>query len=153
MSNKLLQVAKYFIELDKAFAGEDDSYGVSNLKLQKLVYYAQGFHLAIFGKKLFKDEIKAWLHGPVVPKLYHQCKKFGNSCIDQDHFANIDTDELNEDEKELIEEVFEVYGQYTAWKLRNLTHSEPPWMDYQEGRGVIPESALKDYFQTRLIAA
>ena len=42
---------------------------VSNLKLQKLLYYVQGFHLAVFGEPLFEEEIEAWMYGPVVPSV------------------------------------------------------------------------------------
>ena len=61
-------VAKYFLSLS------DDSSGdyISNLKLQKLLYYAQGFHLAIFNKPLFNEPIEAWAHGPVVGSSYRK---------------------------------------------------------------------------------
>ncbi|MFM6174756.1 MAG: Panacea domain-containing protein [Sphaerospermopsis kisseleviana] len=66
------EVAKYFIRL----AHETGSF-ISNLKLQKLVYYAQAWHLALFEQPLFNEDFEAWIHGPVVPELYHYYKKFG----------------------------------------------------------------------------
>ena len=60
-------VANYFLSLCDEDAGDL----ISNLKLQKLVYYAQGFHLAISGEPLFDEKIMAWEHGPVIPQLYH----------------------------------------------------------------------------------
>ena len=70
-------VAEYFLSLTEPEAGDI----MSNLKLQKLVYYAQGYHLALFNKEFFSDEIEAWEHGPVVPQLYHCYKQYGSGAI------------------------------------------------------------------------
>ena len=74
----VFQVAAYF--LNKA---NSDDVGdlISNLKLQKLVCYAQGFALAIFERALYDDTIEAWQHGPVVLGLYHRFKTFGSGAI------------------------------------------------------------------------
>ena len=66
----VLDIAKYFLYLDNTNEGD----GVSNLKLQKLVYYAQGYYSAIFDNPLFSNEISAWTHGPVISDLYHEYK-------------------------------------------------------------------------------
>jgi uncharacterized phage-associated protein len=68
---KAQDVAEYFLTLVDDEAGDS----LSNLKLQKLVYYAQGFHLALTEKPLFDEAIEAWEHGPVVPGLYHKLKR------------------------------------------------------------------------------
>lgn len=60
-------IAKHFIR----FANEEGSF-ISNLKLQKLVYYAQAWHLAIHGTPLFEEDFEAWVHGPVIPSLYQK---------------------------------------------------------------------------------
>src|SRR4051812_7079696 len=60
---------------------EDAGDNISNLKLQKFLYYAQGFHLAMFGVKLFDEPVKAWTHGPVVESIYHKYKGFGAGAI------------------------------------------------------------------------
>ncbi|MDQ2798684.1 MAG: DUF4065 domain-containing protein, partial [Armatimonadota bacterium] len=70
-------VAKYFL----AQASEDAGDLISNLKLQKLVYYAQGCHLGLYDAPLFPETIKAWVHGPVVPDLYHAYKQYGSGPI------------------------------------------------------------------------
>ena len=57
---------------------------------------------------------------------------------------------LTKDEFELIEEVFEVFGQYSAWKLRNMTHEETPWLEHQAEAGVIPKQNITEYFKTRI---
>ncbi|SEQ25544.1 Uncharacterized phage-associated protein [Amphritea atlantica] len=140
----LQDVAQYFLYLD----GTNEGDGISNLKLQKLVYYAQGFYSAIFDKPLFNEDISAWTHGPVVPDLYHQYKQCGSNHIPP--VNDFDASSLEKDELELIEEVFEVFGQYSAWKLRNMTHEESPWLDHEADAGVIPKKVITEYFKTRI---
>jgi len=128
---------------------QEDNNDLSNLKLQKLCYYAQGFHLAIHDQPLFDEEIEAWVHGPVIPELYHRFKSFGRNYIDTNEIDHHDY-KLTKPQKELIDEVFEVFGQYSAWTLRNMTHEESPWRDYEHRAGVIPQSDMQAYFKTRL---
>jgi len=137
-------VANAYLWLDR----QDDEEGISNLKLQKLVYYAQGFFLAIFDRPLFEDKIEAWTHGPVVPALYHKYKNYGRCAIPLDE--GFDYGALSKDEAELVEEVHRVFGQFSAWKLREMTHSEPPWRNHEASAGVIPQEELRDYFKTRI---
>jgi uncharacterized phage-associated protein len=140
----LNDIAKCFLYLDDANEGE----GISNLKLQKLVYYAQGFFSAIHDKPLFQNEIFAWAHGPVAPDLYHQYKQFGSNPIPVP--TDFDKSSLLDTEFELVEEVFEVFGQYTAWKLRNMTHEESPWLNHEQQVGIIPLSEITQYFKNRI---
>jgi uncharacterized phage-associated protein len=65
------EVANYFIWL----ANETGSF-LSNLKLQKLVYYAQAWHLALEESPLFEEDFEAWIHGPVLPTLYQKYESF-----------------------------------------------------------------------------
>ncbi|MGK0393469.1 MAG: putative phage-associated protein [Alcanivorax borkumensis] len=137
-------VAKCFLYLDDASEGD----GISNLKLQKLVYYAQGFFSAIFDNPLFDENIEAWTHGPVVPSLYRSYKEHGASRIALP--GEFDKSSLTKEEFELIEEVFEVFGQYSAWKLRNMTHEEDPWINHEDQADVIPFDEIKNYFKKRI---
>lgn len=70
-------VAQYLLKLDEQHGGE----GISNLKLQKLAYYSQGFFGAIYDKPLFNERVEAWTHGPVIPDLYHEYKCHGSNLI------------------------------------------------------------------------
>ena len=72
-------VANYFLALVDEDAGDT----ISNMKLQKLVYYAQGFYLALYGKPLFPERIEAWDQGPVIPELYRRFEKFGAKAIEK----------------------------------------------------------------------
>ena len=114
-------VAEYFLSLQDEDAGDL----ISNLKLQKLVYYAQGYHLALFDEPLFEEHIEAWLHGPVVPSLYREYKQCGVAPIPSPE--DMDFSKFNNEEKEFLDEVYDVYGQFSAWKLRNMTHEDEPW--------------------------
>jgi uncharacterized phage-associated protein len=138
--------ARYFLSLSDEDAGDT----ISNLKLQKLLYYAQGFHLALFDAPLFGDRIEAWTHGPVVPSVYHDYKAHGSGAIPIP--GDFDPLSVDEQTRELLDEVNDVYGQYSAWKLRNMTHVESPWCDaYAEGPSTpIEPVAMKAYFQTLL---
>jgi len=141
-----LKVAQYILTLSEEESGD----GISNLKLQKLLYYVQGFHLAIKGSPLFGDEIKAWQHGPVIPDVYHEYKEFGSGYITKkaDDVSDV---EDNSDVKEIIDEVFQVYGQFSAWKLREMTHQEPPWTKTQMNQ-TISTSLMKEYFDTLVVS-
>ena len=142
---ELQQVAAYILNK----ANNDDAGDlISNLKLQKLVYYANGFHLAIFDTPLFHEGIDAWQHGPVVPELYREFKAFGRDAIKTPHYFN--PEQLTDDVKELLDEVYEVYGQFSAWKLRNMTHEETPWKEADEAGSFISETSMKEYFRTQL---
>lgn len=139
-------VAEYFLSLSDP---ECEDF-ISNLKLQKLVYYAQGFNLAIHDKLLFAEPIEAWTHGPVIKSLYHQYKDKGASAIEPP--VNIDLKKYPEEVKDLLDEIWIVYGQYSASKLRNLTHAEPPWMDaYEQGpSSTITQDSMRKFFKTLL---
>jgi uncharacterized phage-associated protein len=138
-------VAKYFIY--RGNSSEDDS--VSNLKLQKLIYYAQGYHLALFDKPFFDESIEAWRHGPVCPEIYHEYKAYGAAPIDEN--ISVDFSEIFSSEQiELLEEVYSVFGQFAAWKLRDMTHEESPWKNHADFNEEIPQEEMKEYFKTRL---
>ncbi|WP_149208004.1 Panacea domain-containing protein [Flavobacterium johnsoniae] len=126
---------------------------ISNLKLQKLLYYMQGYYIAIFNKKLFDDVIEAWQYGPVVPTMYMHFKEFGSSAITisdeiKENIIRLDTDE----EENLFNDVFEQYNQYSAIALMNMTHDEKPWRQIFNAnpKGEIDFDLLKDFFLTQV---
>ncbi|MAC47020.1 MAG: hypothetical protein CMI12_09215 [Oceanospirillum sp.] len=140
------EVANYMLHRDAMNEGD----GLSNLKLQKLVYYAQGFHLAIFDQPLFEERIEAWTHGPVTPELYQQYKSFGKNPIPLAGDSGLKQCVFSDNQRELLDEVFEVFGQYSAWKLRDMTHEESPWLNNESHAGVISPDEIKEYFKTRI---
>ncbi len=144
MTYKAIDIANKI--LSKATNAEAEEL-ICNLKLQKLLYYMQGFHLAYFGDPMFDDEIEAWMYGPVVPTVYDHFKRFGNSGIPYTG----ETITLTKEEESLFNEVYRVYSAYSAVGLMNLTHSETPWKSVPTGVGSkIDQNLMKTYFMKRL---
>lgn len=122
---------------------------LTNLKLQKLLYYAQGWHLALYEKPLFGEKIQAWVHGPVVYSVYSRFKQFGSNPIS---YQPTQTD-LPHKVPEFLTEIMNVFGKYHAFQLQRMTHSEPPWIKAR-GDTAIDESSfatikqkdMQDYF-------
>ena len=142
------EVAKWFLAHNRIVVDEEGAEHISNLKLQKLLYYAQGTFLAATDKPLFDDDIVAWLHGPVVESVYHQYKNNGSQGIPFDD--DFDFSKFSDNENELLTEVYDAFGQYSAWKLRNMTHQETPWKDTEQN-SVIPKEKIKDYFKKEYV--
>lgn len=142
----VFDVANYFLSLQDP----DDDDCISNLKLQKLCYYAQGFYLALKGERLFNEDLQAWQHGPVVPSLYDKYKNEGKSCLKMDN--NFDFKKIPEEIRELLDEVYQNYGQFSAWRLRDMTHQESPWQtSYNKTKNdIISDDKLIKFFKTRL---
>lgn len=137
-------IANYFLAKAKL---NDDT--ISNLKLQKLVYYSQGFHLAIFEKPLFSEKIYAWAHGPVIKELYAKYSSFGSDCIESSEEIDLKKyKEFNAELLDLLDQIFDIYGQFSAWKLRNMTHEEPPWKNTPPNNE-ITHAKMTDYFTTQ----
>lgn len=135
-------VAKY--ALASVDAEEND---ISNLKLQKLCYYAQGLVSAMRGKRLFWERVVAWDHGPVIQELYHTYKQYGSQpipVVDDFDFGIFDAAD-----RRALDDVLGHYGQFSAWRLRNMTHDEKPWAEaYNASQGSeIPLELMIEYFR------
>ena len=102
--------------------------GISNLKLQKLLYYAQAWNLAFYKEPLFSDDFEAWVHGPVVPSIFHRFKAYRWNDITENVTPLDDSDLVAH-----LKEVLRVYGDFTPNQLERLTHSEKPWQDARDG--------------------
>ena len=144
------QVAKAYLEL--AAAG-DEADPISNLRLQKLLYYAQGWSLALREKALFPERIEAWALGPVVPEVYHYLKPHGSGAVPAEAiFVGL----IDEDEGLFVASVWGTYKVFSASKLSEMTHSEEPW---RKARGNLAPSdasseeitaeSLRNYFLSR----
>ena len=137
-------VARYIIRFFQE-AGDP----VSNLKLQKLLYYCQGWHLAVRGTPLFADRIEAWVHGPVQPGVYGAYKHNRWSAITEDVPEAV----LSDDEKSIVDEVLSVYGADSGYELERRTHLEPPWLEArcgipqdQDSNATISIETMRAYF-------
>lgn len=121
----VLNVAEFFVQIVNQ--SEDDQ--ITNLKLNKLLYYAQGVHLARTGSPLFSNQIEAWPLGPVVPSVYHQYKCCGKNPISMSE-ESIDRSLFSAEELDTMLDVLREFGQYTGSKLVSLTHMPgTPWSE------------------------
>jgi uncharacterized phage-associated protein len=141
------QIANYFLGLVDTEAGDT----MTNLKLQKLLYYAQGYHVASFGKPLFPEGIEAWVHGPAIPAVYRRFKHCGYNPID---VTGITAPELDTETREFLDQIWTLYGKYSAKYLEELSHRDVPWKEarkgYEPGENCSTEinlSALHRHFQ------
>lgn len=138
-------IAEFFLSIT-----DPDSNDVSNLKLQKLCYYAQGLLTAMRGKPLFSETVEAWDHGPVVPDLYHQYKKHRKSPIPV--VAGFDENQIASKDRQVLKDVYAFYGQFSPWRLREMSHKDKPWIDAyndQDDKEITTE-ALADYFRPQV---
>lgn len=140
---KANDVAKFMLSLEDQEAGDT----ISNLKLQKLLYYAQGFHLALFDKPLFEERVLAWTHGPVVREVWESYREHGSAGIPIPSDVNFDL--FDGTTADFLKEIHRYFGQFSAWKLRNMTHEESPWVN-TERNDEIPHAAMKTFFETQV---
>ena len=140
-----MDIANFYVQLSNDLPETD----ITNLKLNKLCYYAQGWCLALLNHPLFDDEIQAWDYGPVIPEVYHTYKVCGKSPIGEpaDVFdeSRLSTDELN-----LLIDVFNSYAKYAPSELITMTHADGgPWRKaYQERmNNPIDLDVIKEYFK------
>jgi len=137
------------------------------LKVQKLVYFAHGWCLALTGEALIRESVQAWQYGPVIPCIYHELKEVGHGpirgfvpdLVDEDSRIYFKTQFLSDfpetDERkaaqEIVARVFSEYGKFSAIQLSNATHlAGTPWEQvYREGKrsAPIPNDTIKAYFE------
>ena len=146
-------ISDYFIALSN-----DTENLITNLKMQKLIYYVQSWHLGIFGLPIFADDFEAWVHGPVIPALYREYKHFSyNPIIEDKPSADTIFNSFDESVQTVLNDVTEEYFGRTAYELEQLTHSEMPWMTARNGISnrenssqVISKSSMRDYYSSLL---
>lgn len=128
---------------------------ISPLKLQKILYYCQAWYYTLTNRKLFDEDIQAWAHGPVVPSQYKRfsyIQIYDNIKVDR---VNIDTPKLTPEDKEILDEVYSIYGEKSASYLERLTHAERPWKEtrgdiepFMASTKVIPLDLMKEYYSS-----
>jgi uncharacterized phage-associated protein len=125
---------------------------METMKLQKLVYYAQAWHLAVEGHALFAEEEEAWAYGPVVYRLYERHRR----CLVLSRVPDGDVERAQGAEKEslqVIRAVWDHYGCMNGAQLSRLTHQEAPWREARErvvlgesSRRIISKQAMQDFY-------
>lgn len=139
-----LDIANFFVQLSNDLPETD----ITNMKLNKMCYYAQGWSLARLGYPLFDDVIQAWEFGPVIPSVYHTYKVCGKAPIEapSDEF---DESLLTSDELSLLTDVYISYEKYSPSALVKMTHMPgSPWSKVYKERenNPITTDMMKDYF-------
>lgn len=138
-----LNVANFFIEV----SSRENEPDLTNLKLQKILYFAQGICLARFGIPLFEEEVEAWNYGPVVKNVYHSFKHCGAFPITI--FDSAESSNIPEETQKFLTEIWGEYAKYSASYLVEETHRPgTPWKKYySEGlNNVIPQEELQSFF-------
>jgi uncharacterized phage-associated protein len=129
-----LNAARYFIMRAYEDGVEAE---MTNMKVQKLLYYSQSLHLALYDEPLFEEEIQAWRYGPVCPHAYRFYSDFEAQQLPIPRKEALS--ELLPDKKELLEEVWQYFGGYHAYRLSDMTHVEFPWKKAR--RGLPPDAS------------
>lgn len=144
-------IANYFIDLSVV-----DGEPITPMKLQKLIFFAHGWYLALTGKPLIEEPVQAWQYGPVIPEVY---KSFKGNDIITSHAERIPELPYGEEHKfvrEVLQRVWQLYKPYTAIELSNMTHMPgSPWDKTVEPfksngtmplRLEIPNDLIRNYF-------
>lgn len=166
MATTALDIAKYIV----AFA-ECKGDLITHKKLQKLLYYAQAWHLVYFdGNPLFEEHPQAWVHGPVYPSVYEKFSRFGSGAVNltaEYQILGVECEEYTRQlakriglataSERLIHAVLLKYGKLSAFQLELLSHEESPWAEQREGLGdfergsrEISFATMHDYYATLL---
>lgn len=148
VSEKMLRVIAYvFEELEE----------VTPLMLQKLLYFIQGIYSALYGRPIFTEDCRAWIHGPVYPEVYDLFRDFKYDPIDDARFALLKgtADALTKEEKSVIDLVVATFGMYGGKVLERITHNEAPWKEARKGYGdsipsneLLPKERIMKYYIT-----
>lgn len=155
MRNNVLSVANAFIGL-----AQRDGREISNMMLQKLLYFAQGHNLGLRGQPIVDEAPEAWTYGPVFPTVYHQFKHYGGSNItnpvawyDPNQGRNVSPPAIQDPEDwRMIEAVWNAYKDRSPIELSNMSHvKDGPW-DKVFGtyrNADIKDSDMTAYFRPR----
>ncbi|NWE46989.1 Panacea domain-containing protein [Pseudomonas gingeri] len=146
-----IAVAQAFLDL-----AAKERRSLTNMQLQKLVFFSHGIHLAAFGDSLIEEPVKAWDFGPVIPALYEKLRRFGRGDVSRD-LAPETRGTLDPSGKEFqaIRAVWKAYGNRDGWSLSEISHQEgSPWdaiwnkhrMHYCD----IPNDLIRSYYSDRV---
>lgn len=146
----IFDIANFFLKIVERDAGSS----ITPLKLQKILYYAQGYYLAMFDEELFKEEFQAWAHGPANPDIYESYKEYGFSAIDK---PKGEVPLLDDALIDFLYDIWNTYGIFDGKYLEKLTHQETPWIeargDCKEGESctnIISKDSMKTFFKRKI---
>jgi uncharacterized phage-associated protein len=144
------EVARYLVRLA---AHDEEPDFLTNLRLQKLLYYAQAWSLAMRGKPLFDDRIEAWPSGPVVPSVFDRFLGLGQRSLLPDDVEEERDIEMEQEDVDFVASVWHSYKGFSPSHLREMTREEDPWRNargnlspIEGGDEEITCEAMRDFF-------
>lgn len=144
----IFDVANFFLKI----VDRDSGSTITPLKLQKILYYAQGYHLAEYNRPLFDEDFQAWAHGPANPDIYDKYKEYGYAAIGE---PTEDLFDFDDNTTSFLTNIWETFGIYDGKYLEELTHGEEPWINARKGYEpgercdtVITKDSMRSFFQT-----
>ena len=123
----------------------DHNVPITNLKLQKLLYFVQGEYSRVKGTRLIADDFYAWQLGPVVPNVYTEYSIFSSSTLP----SQKQSISFGHEDRCVIDAILQKYARYTTWNLVELSHQQDPWKYQHEifgDKALIPFESIADYF-------
>lgn len=148
MSYFAATIANAFIDI-----AIDNGFYLTNIKLQKLVYFAHGWYLAFTGTPLIDDDVQSWKYGPVIQSLHYELKHYGTDPITK----KIHTDEnivYKSEDWNFLCSVYRKYSIFSPAQLIAMTHEHgSPWEQFGAGKKdfqVIPQQEIKNYFKAMM---
>lgn len=131
--------------------------GITNLKLQKILYYIEGYYMARYGYSLYPALIEAWRFGPVLPSVYYEYAIFGAESIilspaeEEEAIEAFDRNVIDDEKKELINSVIRQKMDMDVWQLVDATHKEEPWLQATDNGkqfgGIMTKRSIMLYFR------
>ncbi|BBM89212.1 hypothetical protein COTS27_00907 [Spirochaetota bacterium] len=132
---KAITIANYLLRLNHH--KRDGYYLIDNLKLQRLLYYCQGYHLAVFDKRLFDDPIIATERGPIIKSIYNHYKAYNDKSINNSRRTSRGMDkQIDLYAQYLVMTVFEKLGPYDNWQLSSMVHEEIPFLMTEQDKEI-----------------
>ncbi|WP_230656882.1 Panacea domain-containing protein [Psychrobacter sp. I-STPA10] len=145
MTTSAKNIANEFIKKSK-----EEHRELTNMQLQKLVYIANGFSLALLGKPLYYEDTFAWTYGPLIKPLYKSLMNYGSGYVTDYISTNPLDDSVDELEEDVINYVWTKYGGLTAFQLSRMTHqANTPWSITWDRQNfdIIDRQLIEDYYR------
>lgn len=143
----IFDIANFFLKI----VDRDSGSTITPLKLQKILYYAQGYHLAYYDKELFPEDFQAWAHGPANEEIYEKYKEFGFNSIP---YPEEEIPDIDDEKNDFLNDIWQTFGIYDGKYLEEQTHREKPWIDARKGyapgakcQEIISKQSMKDFFK------
>lgn len=144
MSYGAIKVGQYIIKYSN-----ENNLNISNLKLQKLLYFIQSHFLVQKNEICFTDEIKACDLGPIIQSVYNEYKHFGAGNIPCVFISyDISKGDIKENDRKLIDEVIDEFSTFTSSEMMEIIKGQDPWIKtYKQGKKIsIGTKLLKEFF-------